>query len=159
MKKIIIAVAVIVIAGVAAFVVVGGEPSINEEQMEKMRGTEAYYIHSEEFVLENPYGEGEIMTNLMDGGVVKLKFDVKYKIGLEWGEDPALAIEAFTAAAKEIRSELFLRVRGKDATNMKGPELLILKQEIIDLINDIVFPKQMGRVTNILVTDMFVQTK
>ena len=49
--KIIIGVVVLIIAGVGAFVVAGGEPSASQEQMEKMRGTEGYYAHSEEQVI------------------------------------------------------------------------------------------------------------
>ena len=155
--KIIIGVAVLAIISVAAFVVAGGEPSASQEQMEKMRGTEGYYANSTEEVLVDPYGEGEIMTNLMDDKMLKLKFDLKYKIGMEWGDDFGPAQEAFLTAQSEIRSELLTRIRGKEAKDMKGADLLIFKQELIDIVNDIVFPKQMGRVSKILIKDLIIQ--
>ncbi len=155
--KIIIGVAVVAIVAVAAFVVAGGEPSATQEQMVMMRGTEAYYAHSEEETIVDPYGEQEIMTNLMDDKMIKFKFDVKYRIGMEWGDDFGPAQEAFTKAQSEIRSELMTRIRGKEAKDLKGAELIIFKQELIDLINDIVFPKQMGKVTKILIKDLVIQ--
>ena len=155
--KIIISVVVLTIISVAAFVVAGGEPKASQEQMEKMRGTEGYYSHSKEEVQIDPYGEMEIMTNLMDNKMLKLKFDVKYRVGLEWGEDFSPAMEAFTMAMSEIRSELLTRIRGKESKDLKGVELLIFKQELIDIINDIVFPKQMGRVSKILIKDLIIQ--
>ena len=155
--KILIGVVLLVVIGVAAFVVAGGEPSATEEQMEKMRGTEGYYAHSKEEVRPDPYGESEIMTNLMDDKMLRLKFDVKFKIGMEWGDDFAPATKAFDDAATEIRSELLTRIRGKEEKDLKGAELLIFRQDIIDLINDIVFPKRKGIVTKVLIKDIIIQ--
>ncbi len=155
--KIIIGVVVVLIAGVGAFVVAGGEPTATQEQMENMRGTEGYYAHSKEEVIPIPYGEKEIMTNLMDNKILKFSFDLKYRIGMEWGEDFGPATEAFAAAQQEIRDELLTRIRGKEAKDLKGTDLLIFKQELIDVINDIVFPKQMGRVSKLLITDLIIQ--
>lgn len=155
--KIIIGVAVLVVAGVAAFVVAGGEPSASQEQMEKMRGTEGYYAHSEEQVQIDPYGEMELMTNLMDNKMLKLKFDVKYRIGMEWGDDFEPAQLAFTNGVSEIRNELLTRIPGKESKDFKGTDLLIFKQELVDIINDIVFPKQMGRVSKVLIKELLIQ--
>lgn len=155
--KIIIGVVVLIIAGVGAFVVAGGEPSASQEQMEKMRGTEGYYAHSEEQVIVDPYGEMEIMTNLMDNKMLKLKFDVKYRVGMEWGDDFAPAQEAFANNISEIRNELLTRIRGKETKDLKGADLLIFKQELVDIINDIVFPKQRGRVSKVLIKDLIIQ--
>ena len=155
--KIIIGVVILALVSVGAFVVVGGEPSASQEQMEKMRGTEGYYVHSDEETIIDPYGEGEIMTNLMDDKMLRMKFDVRYRIGMEWGDDFSVAQEAFTAATKEIKSEVLTRVRGKESKNMKGADFLIFKQELIDVINDIVFPKMRGQVTKILITEFVIQ--
>ncbi|MCB9834135.1 MAG: hypothetical protein H6807_16860 [Planctomycetes bacterium] len=155
--KIIIGVAVLVVLGVAAFVVTGDGKSATEEQMDRMRGTDAYYAHSVEMVKEDPYGGGEIMTNLMDNKMLKLRFDVKYQIGLDWGDDFGPAQAAFDAAAADIKSELFTRLRAKRSVDLVGLELRVFKEEMIEMIDGIVFPKRYGRVTKFLIKDLIIQ--
>ena len=158
--KIIIGVAVLAILGVSAFVVTKDGQSATEEQMNKLRGTDTYYMHSEELVMPDPYAveEGEgIMTNLMDKKMVKLKFDVKYQLGLDWGEDPTAAMAAFAAGAADIRSDLITRLRAKKETDLVGLELRVFKEELITMIDDIVFPKRYGRVTKVLIKELIIQ--
>ncbi len=156
--KIIIGVTVLAVLGMAAFVITGDEKSATDAQLEKLRGTDSYYMHSEEMVQPDPYGEGtEIMTNLMDNKMLKLKFDVKYQIGLDWGEDYTAARAAFAKSAQDIRSELITRLRAKKESDLMGLELRAFKEEVIEMVDSLVFPKRYGRVTKILIKELIIQ--
>ena len=157
LKIIIAGVAVLVVLGVAAFVMSGDGISASQEQMEKMRGTELYYAHSKTEVIPDPYGEEVLMTNLTDSKVLRMKFDVQYQIGQEWGDDFSMAQAAFTEKMTAIRSSLIMHMRAKKSEDLVGAGMMIFKQEIIDSLNDVVFPKMMGRVTDILVKDFIIQ--
>lgn len=155
--KIIIGIATLAILGVGAFVVSGDGVKVNEEEMKRMRGTDGYYAHSEEYQLPSPYGEKELMVNLTDKGIVKIAFDLVYKVGLEWGEDNDEAMAAFMKNEGKIRSALIILFSNKRQDQFSGSEMLILQGEIRETINDIVFPSRMGRVEAVLFKDLVIQ--
>ena len=157
MKKILIGVAFLAILGGAAFVVASDGTKVNQAEMEKMRGTDAYYLESDELDLAAPYGEEELLIALQDKVFIKIAFSLKYKLGMEWMETPEMATEAFAKKALEIRSSLILDLSGRTSEDLKGAKLLLFQEHLIDLINEIVFPKKMARVEKVLFQHVLVQ--
>lgn len=157
MKKILIPVAALAILGGAAFVVASDGTKVNQAEMEKMRGTDAYYIEGEEMDMLTPYGEDELLIALQDGVFIKIAFTLKYRLGMEWQETPEMATEAFTKKAPEIRSTLILDMSGRSSEDLKGAKLLLFQEQLIDMINEIVFPKKMARVEKVLFQSVLVQ--
>lgn len=157
MKKILIAVAFLAVLGGAAFVVASDGTKVNQAEMEKMRGTDAYYLEGEELDMPAPYGEDELIIALQDGVFIKIAFSLKYRLGMEWIDSPDEAAMAFTTKAPEIRSALILDLSGRTSEDLKGAKLLLFQEHLIELINETVFPKKMARVEKLLFQHVLVQ--
>ena len=157
--KLILGVAVIGIISVAAFVVAGDGTKMNAAEMEKMRGTDGYYADSEMMTQIDPMGVPHVLASCADPGkIVKLAFEVQYKLGKEWAETPELAATAFGEHAVEIRSALILMIAGKTENEMiRGGSAIKFLEEIRSMMNEVVFPKQMARVEKVLIKEMLVQ--
>lgn len=155
--KILLLGAVIVVLGVAAFVVAGGGEEVDPEKLAAMRGTEGYYAKSEPVPFPAPYGPAEIMVNLKDQWFLKLSFDIIYKNGLEWLETPEMASTALTDKQGQIRSKLLIMLSGLESSNFNGAPLEQLLQEVRALINETAFPLQRARVEEISLNNIITQ--
>lgn len=155
-KKLIIGVVALVGIGVAAFMVSqSGVPAPNPDAMERLRGTEGYYADSPELTQADP--AGELVANLGDGPYVKIKFDASYRLGKEWTAEGGEAAAAFAAKSAAIRSALIILLGNKKSTELKGATLVLFKEEVIKILNDIVFSKKMARVEDIVFKELLVQ--
>jgi flagellar basal body-associated protein FliL len=155
--KIMIGVAVLVVIGVAAFVVAGKGEDLDPSQLAALRGTEGYYAKSEPILAAEPYGAGEITVNLKDQWFLKISFDAIYKNGLEWVETPEVSAQELSDKASQIRSRLLIVLSGLESTNFNGAPLEKLLEEIKSHINEIVFPLQRARVEKIVLKNMLTQ--
>ena len=160
-KKLLILVAVVAIVGVAAFVVAGKEgKKVNPAELERIRGTDSYYSESDLITKVDPMGiPPDLVANCADAPkLVKLAFDVQYKIGQEWTDTPEMAGDAFTKHATEIRSAMILMIGSKKSNEMiGGSNSIVFMEEIRKAINEIVFPTKMARVEKVLVKSFIVQ--
>lgn len=155
--KLLLGVTVLIVIGVAAFVVAGGGTDVDPEKLAALRGTEGYYAKSEPIPVAAPYGEGEITVNLKDQWFLKISFSAVYKIGLEWIDTPEMAAQALDAKKGQIRSRLLIMLSGLESSNFNGAPLEQLLQEIKGYINDIAFPLQRARVEEIVLTNLLTQ--
>lgn len=156
--KILIGVAILAVASLAAFVVSGDGTKVGQEQMETMRGTEAYYSGATPMIKAEPYGEGDIIVNLDDPTkILTMKFDVSYRVGMEWRDDPQQAETAFADRASEIRSRLIILLRGKTPDQIQGANVVLLQEEILQLIDEVAFPKRRARVDKVLIKNLLIQ--
>lgn len=155
-KKMLIGGVGVMALGVAAYLASSaGIPAPNQDTMERLRGTEGYYADSETQVFPEP--GGELVANLSDGPYVKLKFDVEYKLGKEWTVKGGEAAAAFAGKAANIRSALIILLGSKKSTELKGADVVILKEEIVKMLNETVFPKKWARVEDIIFKELLVQ--
>ena len=82
--------------------------------------------------------------------MVKIGFSLKYRLGMEWLETPEEATNAFSTKQAEIRSALILDISGRTSDDLKGAKLMLFQEHLVDVINEIVFPKKMARVEKVL---------
>jgi len=157
--KIIIALATIAAISVGAFVVAGGGTKLNAAELEKMRGSDGYYADGDMMTLPDPMGVPHVLASCADAGkIVKVAFDLQYKVGKEWVDTPEMAATAFTDHAVEVRSALILMIASKREDEMiRGGAGVRFLEEIRSMMNEIVFPKQMARIEKVLVKEMLVQ--
>ncbi|MEE9391632.1 MAG: flagellar basal body-associated FliL family protein [Planctomycetota bacterium] len=155
--KLIIGVVALAVIGGAAFVVASGGEKMNEDQLDAMRGTDPYYVDSELITVIAPYGGGEILTNIQESKIVKLGFEIQYRVGIRWQEDPMPAADALAKVASQLKSQLLITLSGREPATFKGAGLSMLRQEILDMINELAFPLQEARVEAVNLTTIFVQ--
>ncbi|MEZ6195531.1 MAG: flagellar basal body-associated FliL family protein [Planctomycetota bacterium] len=155
--KILIGAAVAVVLGVSAFVVAGGGEKVDQAYWDKIRGTEQYYEKSEVLTAPTPYGEKDLMVNLVDKKIVVFSFDIQYRLGGEWMETPELATLALEAKAAEIRSRIIIMFTSRKSTDFSGAGLEGLMLEIISMMNDLAFPKGMARIETMVIKNLVLQ--
>ena len=87
--KIIIGASILIITALAAFVISSGATPASQEEMDRIRGTAAYYAGSELMTVENPYGEEELLVNLQDGKIAKIetRAEIKLRVGMLDGQE------------------------------------------------------------------------
>ena len=161
----------VVAVGAAAFVFASAgtpEKDHKSEDLKKLRGTEAYYADQKTEVA-NDIG-GELVANLAGGSFVKLKLDVEYRPGMEWektlhdlaaagkGDPKAGPAGAYFAEKNsKVRSALILTLGRKSVEQLQGANLLLFKEELVRMINDLLFPDKVARVEDVYFKDWVIQ--
>lgn len=122
-----------------------------------LRGTDAYYANSEPATAEAV--GGQLLTNLSDNTIAKIQFNAEYRIGLEWAdESPEAAATAFTKSTAKVRSALIVMMGSKTSKDLRGSNLLVFKEEVVQMLNRVVFPESMARVDDIVFETLLVQS-
>ena len=156
-KKIIGAIGgVVALAGAAFILVTSGIPS-SASNLSHLRGTDAYYT---EATPQTQVGVGgELLTNLADKTIAKMTFNAEFRVGREWAADsPDAAAAAFAKNTTRVRSALIVMMGSKTSSDLRGSSLLTFKEEVVQMLNRIVFPDGMARVDDIVFETLLVQS-
>ena len=152
-KKIVMAGGGTVLLAGAAFAVVAlmGVPK-GKEDLSELRGTDAYYV-SDQLTFDLP----DITVNLKGAGgqrFLTLSSTVVYRIGSEI-EDGNAVLEKRSMA---VGDRLLLLLSDKTPSDLEGFEKKnLLKEEIRETIQRLVFPEKKGRIEDVLFRDFKIQ--
>jgi flagellar basal body-associated protein FliL len=152
-KTILIGVAALTVLGTAA-VVVGGMGGHKETPVDwsTRRGQDSYYGTT-----TLNYDLKDINVNLKgtDGQrYFWIGISIAYRVGPEV-KDPK---EPFAKADSDLRDRLTMLLSNKGLTDLEGTEnKKVLKQEILDQVQQAVFPEKTGRIEEIYYRNFLIQ--
>jgi flagellar basal body-associated protein FliL len=152
-KKILILAAGLVVLSTAA-VVVGGAGGDHEAPVDWLsrRGQESYYAPE---VLTFDLRDISVNLKGTDGQrYLFIGFNVAYRIGPEVKNGPA----AFARGEADLRDRLTLLLSNKTIADVDSKEKkLLLQQEILDQVQQAVFPDKTGRVEKVYFKNFLIQ--
>lgn len=136
----------------AIFVVSAVGVPRRESPWDRLRGTEAYFT-GDELNYEIP----QVIANLVNEKVprlLQLGITVVYRLGPEVPDGAAL----FKARNPQLQDRLLILLAAKSFAEIdRGAAKDLLKQEIIDLVEAVVFPDGKGRIERVLFRDYYVE--